>query len=76
MAIARKTKFGIHAAMKGDIEPLTEKVVETVEKRIYPAVRTMPMPKFLPIPPRTLRLDMVTPRRVMMKAPMGSAHRL
>ena len=51
--MARKRKFGSHTLMKGDITPLTEKVVETVENRIYSALKVSPTPKFLPIPPRT-----------------------
>ena len=76
MEMARNTKFGSHAAMNGDMTLLTEKVVLTVEKRIYAAVRITPMPRFFPIPPRTFRLDIVTPRRVMMNAPKGDAQRL
>lgn len=74
--MAKKTKFGSQAAEKVDITLFTEKVVDTVEKRIYAAVSTMPIPKFLPIPPRTLRLDIVTPNKVMIKAPIGEAQRL
>ena len=74
--MARKMKFGSHAAINGDITLLTENVVDTVENRMYPAVSTMPIPKFLPIPPRTLRLDMVTPSSVMINAPRGDAQRL
>ena len=33
--IARKMKFGSQTLIKGDITPFTEKVVDTVEKRIY-----------------------------------------
>lgn len=73
---ARKRKLGSQAAMKGDMTLLTEKVVLTVENRIYAAVRTTPIPRFLPIPPRTLRLDMVTPSSVMINAPRGDAQRL
>ena len=62
--------------MKGDITLLTEKVVLTVENNIYIAVKTIPIPRFLPIPPRTLRLDIVTPKSVMIKAPKGEAQRL
>ena len=76
MERARKTKLGIHADMKGDITPLTEKVVLTVENRIYRAVSTNPIPKFFPIPPRTFRDDIVTPSSVMINAPSGDAHRL
>ena len=72
----RKTRLGSHAAMKGDMTLLTEKVLLTVEKSIYAAVRTTPIPRFFPIPPRTLRLDIVTPRRVMINAPRGIAQRL
>ena len=76
MEIARKTKLGSQADIKGDITSVTEKVVLTVEKRIYRAVNTSPIPRFFPIPPRTLRDDMVTPSRVMINAPSGEAHRL
>ena len=74
--MARKTRFGSQAAIKGDITLLTEKVVLTVENKIYSAVRTMPIPKFFPIPPRTLRLDIVTPNKVIINAPKGEAQRL
>ena len=73
---ARKTKFGNHAAMNGDMMLFTENVVLTVENRIYPAVRITPKPRFFPIPPRTRRLDIVTPKSVMIKAPNGLAQRL
>ena len=53
----------------------TENVVDTVEKSIYKALRVMPMPKFLPIPPRTFLELRVTPNNVMMKAPIGLAQR-
>ena len=76
MEIAKNTKFGSQAAEKDDITLLTENVVETVENKIYAAVSTIPIPKFLPIPPRTLRLDIVTPSSVMMNAPTGDAQRL
>ena len=76
IAMPKNTKFGSHAAMNGDMTLLTENVVLTVEKRIYAAVKTTPIPRFLPIPPRTFRLDIVTPKSVMMKAPKGLAQRL
>ena len=76
MPMARKTKLGSHADMNGDITPLTEKVVLTVEKRTYAAVSTIPIPRFFPMPPLTFLLLMVTPKRVMMNAPSGEAQRL
>ena len=75
MEIAKKTRFGSHAAINGLITLLTEKVVDTVENRIYAAVSMIPIPRFLPIPPRTLRLLIVTPRSVMINAPRGDAQR-
>ena len=74
--MAKNTKFGSHAAMNGLITLFTLKVVLTVENRIYSAVSTMPIPRFLPMPPRTFRLDIVTPNSVMMNAPKGLAQRL
>ena len=74
--MARNTKLGNQAAEKLDITLFTAKVVLTVEKRIYAAVSTIPIPRFLPMPPRTLRLDIVTPSNVMIKAPIGEAQRL
>ena len=74
--IAKKTRFGSQAAMSGDMTLFTENVVLTVEKRIYPAVSTMPSPRFFPIPPRWRRLDIVTPSSVMINAPKGIAQRL
>ena len=73
--MARKRKFGSHTLMKGDITPLTEKVVDTVENRIYSALRVSPTPKFLLIPPRTFFELSVTPNRVIMNAPIGLAQR-
>ena len=61
--------------MNGDITPLTENVVLTVENKIYAAVRVTPIPRFLPIPPRTFLLDNVTPSKVIMNAPSGPANR-
>lgn len=74
--IARKTKFGSQAAMNGLITLFTLKVVLTVEKRIYAAVRMMPIPKFFPMPRRIRRLDIVTPSSVMINAPTAEAQRL
>ena len=73
--IAKKMKLGSHTLMNGDMTPFTENVVDTVEKRIYNALSVSPKPKFLPIPPRTFLELMVTPRSVMINAPIGLAQR-
>ena len=62
--------------MNGDMTPLTEKVVLTVENKIYAAVSVTPIPRFLPIPPRTFLLESVTPKSVMMNTPKGPAKRV
>ena len=61
--------------MKGDITPDTENVVDTVENNIYNALRVIPIPKFLPIHPRTFFELSVTPQNVIINAPIGLAQR-
>ncbi len=71
--MARNMKLGSQTDINGDITPLTEKVVETVENRIYIAESVIPMPRFFPMPPLTLRLESVTARSVMINAAIGDA---
>ena len=71
----RNIKLGNQTLIKGDITPDTEKVVDTVENNIYKALRVIPIPKFFPIPPRTFFELSVTPKKVIINAPIGLAHR-
>ena len=75
MPIPKNKKLGNHTLINGDITPLTEKVVETVENNTYKALNATPTPRFLPIPPRTFFELNVTPNSVMINAPIGLAHR-
>ena len=75
MPMARKMKLGNHTAMNGDMAPVTEKVLLTVENNTYAAERAMPMPRFFPMPPLTLRELRLSASSVMMKAPIGEAKR-
>ena len=74
--MARNTKLGNQTAMNDDITPETANVVETVENKIYSADRAMPIPRFFPIPPLTLRALRVTAISVMINAAIGEAKRL
>jgi hypothetical protein len=45
MPINKKSRFGNHTAAKGDIAPLTEKVVDMVENKIYIELNASPTPR-------------------------------
>ena len=59
-----------------DVRPDKAKVCVTVMKRIYPKLRTKPMPILSPIPPLTLREDRDIPMIVRMNAAAVMAKRL
>jgi hypothetical protein len=73
MPMSKNTILGSHTAMKGESVPLTEKVVDSVENKIYIELSANPIPKLSPIPPRTFRDESETPIKVMIKAANGMA---
>lgn len=71
MPTTRKIMLGNHTAAAADMLPLTEKDVDMVENKMYKALNAIPIPKFSPMPPRTLRDDSDTPIKVMINAANG-----
>ena len=72
----KNTKLGNQTATNGLSIPLTEKVVDMVENKIYNELSASPIPKCNPIPPLTFREDNETPIKVIINAAKGMEKRL
>ena len=74
--MSRKTKLGNHTAVSTDMSPLMANDDETVWKRMYRKANTKPMPRLMPMPPRTFFDDKHTAINVRMNDVAIAAKRL
>lgn len=68
--------LGNQTAMNGLRMPLTEKVVDMVENKIYNELNASPTPKCNPMPPLTFRDESEMPIKVIIIAAKGIEKRL